>query len=140
MAQPIIPVARPLVLCERYVRADRGNADLLGVFSRVSPLIYPHLLRRMIVVAHLSGGLGIVNTAIEIRYAASEELVAVTPSHEVAFPSRDRVIRLANTIEDVTFVRPGVYLVELHCEHMCIADARLILREPLVEQQSGGIG
>lgn len=137
MAQPIIPFACPLILCDRIIARDNRKIDFLGAFTRIEPLTDPHTHRRMTVIAHLTGGRGIVNTSVEIRYAASEELVAVTQPHEINIPDRDVLVRLVQSIDEVRFERPGVYLVQLLCEHMCIADTRLLLREPVIPQAGG---
>jgi hypothetical protein len=130
MAQPIVPVACPLVVCDDYVPRDRGKLDLLGAFTGIAPRVYPHVHRRMSVIAQLTGGLGLVHTVVEIRYAASDELTFVSAPRIVSFPSRETLVRLAVSVDDATFERPGVYLVQLLCEHMCIADTRLLLRIP----------
>ena len=70
-----------------------------------------------------------MNTSVEVRYTASEELVFVSDTR-IIFPDRELVVRLAVPAEAVTFAQPGVYLVQLLCERMCIGDTRLTLLEP----------
>ena len=66
MAQAIVPFARPLFLCDDVVARDRGKVDFLGAFHGISPSSYPHVQPKMCVVAHLSSGLGEVNTYVDI--------------------------------------------------------------------------
>jgi hypothetical protein len=137
VAQPILPLARPLFLCEAIVPRDRGKVDFLGAFDSISPLVYPHSHRNMFVVAHLSGGLGGVNTHIEVRRAETDGVVGMTPQRVLAFPNREVLVRLAQGVQGVTFAQPGIYLIELYCENTCIADTRLILKPPLIRQPGG---
>lgn len=135
MAQPILPFAHPLFLCDQYLVRDRGKVDFLGAFDSISPMVYPHTHRNMYVVAHLSGGLGVVSTHIEVKHAATDTVVGATGPRPLTFPDRDVLIRLASGIQGVRFPEPGIYLVELHCDNTCVADTRLRLREPIVDQQ-----
>ena len=129
MAGPIIPFAHQLFLCDRYVVRDRGKVDFLGAFHTISPPTYPHVHARLFVAAHLSGGLGTVNTYIDVRYAQSDELVATTSPREITFPDRDVLVRLAHDFRGVPFREPGIYFFQLCCEHTVVADIRVRLRE-----------
>lgn len=128
MVQPIQPFARELFVCESYVPRERGKIDFLRAFHAISPQAYPYTLADMCVVAHLSGGLGVVNTYFDIRHAQTMALVATTVPRGIAFPDRSLLVRLAQAFKGVHFERPGVYLIELYCEHACIADTSLHLR------------
>lgn len=131
MAQPILPFAHQLFLCDRYVVGDRGKVDFLGAFHSITPPTFPHLHARLFVVAHLSGGLGKVNTYVDVRHAESDELVATTAPREVAFPNRDVLVRLAHDLRGVPFRQPGIYFFQLCCEHTVVADIRVRLRQPM---------
>lgn len=137
MAQPVLPFAHPLFLCDQYVVRDRGKVDFLGAFDSISPLVYPHAHRGMYVVAHLSGGLGEVSTHIEVRHAETDTIVSATPPRPLTFPDREVLVRLARGIQGVCFPRPGIYLIEPHCDNTCIADTRLHLRHPVLDQPGG---
>jgi len=131
VTQSIVPFARPLFLCEDFVRRERGKMDFLGAYHAVSPRKYPFTQDWMCVVAHLSGGLGTVNTYIDIREAETDSLIHTSIPREIVLPSRDYLIRLTHRFQSVRFPKPGIYLVELYCEHECIADISVFLRPPL---------
>jgi hypothetical protein len=127
VAQPILPFALPLVLCDGYDPAEAGKMDLFGCFHTIRPAAYPHLHEHFCVVAHLTGGLGSMTTFIDIRNLASGELVHWTFPHQFRIPDRQVLVRLAHRLEDVPFPQPGIYLIELYCENTPIADFRLRL-------------
>jgi hypothetical protein len=91
----------------------------------------------MFVVAHLSGGLGSIDTHIEIRHAETDVVVAMTPQRALVFPNREVLVRLARGVQRVTFPQPGIYLIELYCKNTCTADTRLTLKPPVVRQPGG---
>jgi hypothetical protein len=128
MAGPIVPFAKPLLICETHVARNRGKIDFLGAFQSISPTTYPYTLDFMSVVAHLSGGLGLINTYMDIRQADTMTLVATTIPREINFSDREKVVCLVQSFDRTVFPVPGMYLIELHCEHACIADTRLLLR------------
>lgn len=130
MVQPILPSAHHLFLCERYIVRDRGKVDFLGAFHTISPPAFPHVHPRLFVVAHLGGGLGVVNTYLDVRHAESDELVATTAPRQIMFPDRDVLVRLALEFRSIPFPQPGIYFFQLCCEHTVIADIRVRLREP----------
>ena len=130
MAQPILPFALPLLVCDDYLQTVGGKLDLSGSFHTIRPDSYPHVHEFFCVVAHLTGGLGTVTTFIDVRVAETGELVFWTHPHQFDIPNRDIVIRLVNGMEGVPFPRPGLYLIELLCENTCIADFRIRLAEP----------
>ena len=128
-SQPILPFAQPLVLCDAYAPAPAGKLDLRGCFHAIRPRRFPHVHDEFCVVAHLAGGFGTVTTFIDVRNVATSELVYWTHPHQFQIPSRDTVVRLANTLEGVPFSEPGIYLVELYCENTPIADFQLRVAE-----------
>ena len=129
MAQPILPFALPIFLCDRHVARDRGKVDFLGAFHSIKPREYPHTHQRFSVVAHMNGGLGDINTYVDIRNMATGELIDTTPPRIIRFPNRNVLVRLVCEFVGVQFPSSGIYLIELYCEHTCIADTRLRLRE-----------
>jgi hypothetical protein len=135
MAQPIVPFAHQLILCDQYSLRDRGKVDYLGTFDSIRPSTYPHNHRNLCVVAHLSGGLHGVNTYFNVRHAESGALISTTVPRIIEFPNRQILIRLAERFRDIQFPEPGIYLIELNCEHACIADTRLTLIELKTERQ-----
>ena len=137
MAQPILPFAYPIFLCDEYVARDRGKVDFLGAFQSIVPIAYPHVHRRMVVAAHLRGGFGEVHSHIEVRQAETGFIVAKTTPRLLVFQDRDMLIRLTNEVRGVRFPKPGIYLIELNCEDTCIADTSLELRAPIMNQPGG---
>jgi Family of unknown function (DUF6941) len=131
VAQPILPFALPLLLCDNYVARERGKVDFQGAFQDIRPSVFPHVHRQFCIVAQLTGGRGAVNTYFEIRDAEAGTLIDVSLPREISFPDRNALARLVHTFHGVRFPRPGLYLIELYCEHTCIADTRLRLRESI---------
>jgi len=134
VVQPIVPYARQLFLCDDTVPRERGKVDFLGAFHSVSPSAYPFTLEKMCVVAHLSGGLGTVNTYVDIRHARTDRLIQATVPREIYLPRRDYLIRVVHKILGTEFSEPGIYLVEFYCEHGRIAEIPLTLRPPLTKE------
>ena len=87
MPRPILPFAQPLILCDECRPASAGKIDYLGAFHTIHPESYPYLVERLRVVAHLTGGLGTVNSHVEIRNARTEDLVYAIPRREFHIPS-----------------------------------------------------
>jgi hypothetical protein len=135
VAQPILPFAHELVLCEDYATDDFGRVDLLGTFRSIRPDAYPCVHPGFIVGAQLSGGLGELTTFVDIRRADTEQLVYWSTPQRIRLDDRNTLVFLFNLMEEVEFSTPGVYFVELCCENTCIADYRLHLLEPLIEPE-----
>jgi hypothetical protein len=135
LAQPILPFAHELILCEDYSADDSGRIDLLGTFRSIRPESYPYTHSGFLVVAQLSGGLGQLSTFVDVRLAETEKVVYWTTPQVIAMQDRNSLVYLLNVLEDVPFTRAGVYFVELYCENTCIADYRLHLLEPATEQE-----
>jgi hypothetical protein len=130
VAQPILPFALPLVVCDEYLRTDGGKLDVYGTFHTIRPESYPHVHEFFCVLAHLTGGLGTVTTFVDVRHADTLELIFWTHPRQFQIPNREVVVRLVNGMESVPFPKPGLYLIELYCENTCIAGFRLRLAEP----------
>lgn len=133
MAQPILPFAQQLVICDSYSPAAAGKIDLAGCFHTIRPRSFPHVHDEFAVVAHLTGGAGTVTAFIDVRNTTTSELVYWTHPHQFHIPSRETVVRLVNVLEGVPFPEPGIYLVELYCENTAIADFRLRVAEREVQ-------
>jgi hypothetical protein len=138
VAQPILPFAHELVLCEDYSSDEMGRIDLLGTFRSIRPESYPYTHSGFLVVAQLSGGLGQLSTFVDVRLADTEKVVYWTAPQVIAMQDRNALVYLLNILEDVPFPRAGVYFVELYCENTCIADYRLHLLETVTEQEEEG--
>jgi hypothetical protein len=127
VAQPILPFAQSLLLCDGYAPAGDRKFNFYGSYYTIRVGSYPHTQARMCVVAHLSGGMGTMTTFVDVRSARTEELVFTTVPRQLTIPNRDLPVRLVNVLERLTFPEPGVYFVELYCENTPIADFRLQL-------------
>jgi hypothetical protein len=103
------------------------KTDLVGLFSKIHPLHYPHVHAYFVVYAQLSAGLGQVPIYIDIRNASDGTLVRSTNVQMLHFLHRHAVVELAYTIRDCCFPQPGVYLVELFCNGQWVADTTLEL-------------
>jgi hypothetical protein len=124
-----LPYAQQLVVCDRYAPAAAGKLDMTGCFHTIRPRSFPHVHDEFCVVAHLTGGLGEVTAFIDIRDAATSQLVYWSHPHRFHIPDRQTVVRPVNTLEGVPFSEPGIYFVELYCENTPIADFRLRVAE-----------
>ena len=127
MAQPILPFAQSLLLCDRYAPTGRGTYDFFGSYYTILATSYPHVQSRVCVVAHLTGGLGTVTTLVDVRSGRTEELILTTTPRQLTIPDREGSVRLVNVLERLSFPEPGIYFIELYCENTCIADFRLRL-------------
>src|SRR5687767_13923689 len=137
MAEPILPFALELVLCEDMGADDQGRLDILGTFRSVGPESYPYLHTQFAVAAQLSGGLGELSTLVDVRVAEALELIYWTTPQKIRLDDRNGLVYLLNRLEDSPSPKPGIYFVELYCENTCIADYRLQLLEPPDETEAG---
>jgi hypothetical protein len=93
VAQPaIIPAAKALYLCDGCIGFPNQKTDLIGLFNSIRPNKYPHVQSQFVVFAQLLGGLGQVPCYIDIRYAATDDLVhtTATPDASIREPSKSR--------------------------------------------------
>src|SRR5205807_5480397 len=104
---------------------ERGKVDLYGIFHAVRPPAYPHVLRRFCVFSQLVGGLGEIPFFVDVTYPKRARLVRTTQTNVLNFANRQQVVQLATSIENCLFPEPGLYLVELYCDNVCIADVSL---------------
>jgi hypothetical protein len=125
----IVPVAQAMYLCDYHVDYDNGKVDLYGLFNGIRPENeYPYERGRFCVFAQLVNGMGSVPFFIDIRFAATNELIHTTETRHLLFPNRNTVVRLAMKIEGCRFQSPGLYLLEQFCDNTWVCDARLVLR------------
>jgi hypothetical protein len=125
----IVPVAKALTLCDYHIGYADGKVDLYGLFNAIRPPQgYPHETARFCVFAQLINGLGQVPFFVDIRLAATDELVYTTETRHLQFPDRTTVVQLALTIHGCRFEQPGLYLVELFCDNTWVCDTQLHLR------------
>ena len=128
MSQPtIIPVAKGLYLCDGCIGFPKQKTDIVGLFNSIRALQYPHVQQQFVIFAQLVGGLGQVPFYLDVRFAATDQLVHTTNTQTLHFPLRDRLVQLAYTIQGCRFSQPGIYLVELFCAGQWVADTTLAL-------------
>src|SRR5437763_687415 len=126
----IVPVAKGLYLCERYIGYSDAKVDLYGLFNAIRPKKgFPDSLSRFCVFAQLINGLGHVPFFIDIRFAETDELVHVTQTNTVNFPDRHTTLHMALKIEGCRFPRQGLYILDLFCDNTWVCDAQLLLLE-----------
>ena len=93
--------------------------DLYGIFNAIRPQGgYPHAHPQFCVFAQLANGLGQVPFFVDIRDAATDQLIHTTNTSLLSFPNRTAVVQVALTVQRCTFPRRGLYFVELFCDNV----------------------
>jgi hypothetical protein len=123
----IIPVAKNLYLCDGHIAFPNRKTDLMGVFTAILPLRYPHIPKYFVIYAQLISGLGLVPFYFDVRFANTGKLIRTTNTHTLNFPHRNKVVELALTMQGCPFPQPGIYLIELYCNDQWVADTSLEL-------------
>lgn len=124
----VIPVAKALYLCEE-TDTEGGSTNLYALLASLRASTYPHTQPSFTSFAQLRGGLGIVRCHFDVRRADDALLIHTTHRIELAFPNRSSLVQLAAHIERCVFPTAGIYLVELFCDNVWVADTTLVLRE-----------
>jgi hypothetical protein len=124
----IVPVAKGVYLCDDVIAYENRKADLYGLFNAIRPESYPCTHGRFCVFAQLVNGLGRVPFYIDVRDASEDELVYTTLTNHLLFPDRVSVVQLSMAIEQCTFPKSGVYLVQIFCDNKWVCDTTLLLR------------
>jgi len=114
MAGVVIPVAKALYLCEE-VDTEGGLTNLYGLFKQLRASAFPYVRDEFVVFAQLLGGLGEMTVHLDVRRAADGRLVH--PSLR-----RTQLVQISVRLEGVLFDQPSVYLVELYCDNVWVAD------------------
>ena len=110
----ILPVAKALYLCDGHIGFSSKKTDLMGIFDSIRPQGgYPHIHLSFVVFARLAHGLGTIPFQVDIRLAASGQVVAGTLVQQLVFPDRDTIVNMVVTVRGVSFPQPGIFLVEL---------------------------
>lgn len=123
----IVPAAKALYLCDGSIGFANQKTDLVGLFNSIRPRRYPHRQKQFVIFAQLISGLGQVPFYIDIRFAATNQLVHTTTTQALHFPHRQKLVQLVYTIQGCRFAQPGIYLVELFCDGQWVADTTLDL-------------
>jgi hypothetical protein len=123
----IIPTAKALYLCDGCIGFSNQKTDIVGVFNSIRAPKYPHIQQQFLLFAQLIGGLAQVPFYFDIRFAVTDQLVYTTNTQVLHFPSRQKLVQLAYTVQACPFAQAGVYLVELFCDGQWVADTTLDL-------------
>lgn len=125
----IVPFAQAMTLCDFHVGYGSGKVDLYGLFNTIRPHAgYPHTHARFCVFAQLVNGLGILPFHVDVRCATRDELIWTSGTNELSFATRNSIVRVAVTVEDLLFAEPGLYLLKLFCDNRWVCDTQLRLR------------
>jgi hypothetical protein len=127
-ATVIVPVAKALYLCDGTIGLVGGKTDLMGLFNSIIADGFPHVATDFVVFAQLNNGFGLVPFYIDIRLAATNQLVYTSNVHQVQFPNRDITVQIAYTVPSCRFPHTGLYLIELYCNNHWMADTTLLLQ------------
>jgi len=123
----ITPAARSLLICDGHITDTNGKTRLEGLFNSISPPSYPYSHHSLCVFAQLAGGLGPVTILVKVVDAAQDTTVFAVSPRVFEFPSRLYTMQLAFTINDCPFPKSGVYIFELYCNSMLVADVPIEL-------------
>jgi hypothetical protein len=126
MAEVIVPVAQPLMLCEE-IDVEGGSINVYALFDALHAATFPYTRDSFAVFAQLSGGLGEIPVHYDIVRARDDRLIHTSHVHQLRFERRTQLIQLVTNFERITFEEPGVYLVQLFCDNTWIADVTLEL-------------
>src|SRR4051812_19738415 len=113
---PLLPVVKPLILCEDVAPGTGGGRiHLVNAFdairSRNSPP-FPYRKDEFCVYVQLSDASGELPAWVEVVDADTMDPIFQTAQHLVAFPHRRRVQRALFRIRQCLFPRAGEYLVQ----------------------------
>jgi hypothetical protein len=124
----IVPVAKSLFLCDGTIGFPGGKTDLVGLFNSMDATGFPYAADEFVVFVQLSQGLGQVPFHIDIRFAATNQLIYVSNVHQVHFPNRNMTVQVAYTVPNCTFPQLGLYLVQFFCNNQWVADTTLLVK------------
>lgn len=126
---PLLPVARPLILCQDVLApASGGTNHFIHVCDAFRPQGgYPYQRPEFCVVVQLADGTGNVPTVVRIVEADSQAEIFRTTDHVIRFPNRHTSVRAVFRLRNCVFPRPGLYWVELLCHGQFMTDQVLHL-------------
>ncbi len=128
MANVIVPVVQPLMLCEE-IDEEGGMLNVYGLFNVLRAELFPHTRELFCVFAQLSGGLGEMSFHYDLVRSRDERLVRTSHLQRFRFDRRSQLIQLFARFEDIVFEEPGVYLLQLFCDNTWVADVSLEMLE-----------
>ena len=128
MASVILPVAKPLMVCEE-IDVEGGLVNVYALFNAMHAGAFPYTRKAFCVFAQLSGGLGEIPVHLDIVRARDERLIRTSETHRLRFERRTQLLQFSMQFEGVVFEEPGVYLVQLYCDNTWVADVTLEVLE-----------
>src|SRR3954453_20484624 len=100
----VVPVPKAITLCDHHVGYTDGKVDLYGVFNAIRPRAgFPYTRSRFCVFVQLTDGSGKVPFFVDIRFAATDELVWTAEVKHLSFRDRTTIVQLALPLEGCRF-------------------------------------
>ncbi|MFO0851578.1 MAG: hypothetical protein U0871_23910 [Gemmataceae bacterium] len=130
MSRLVLPVARPLALCDAVTPDGSGKVSLSGVFDAIRATGFPHAGTRVVVFAQLVGGIGTVPVRLVVRHAARDEVIYRSDPYPLRFTDRLTALQVSLVLTRCVFPYPGLYTVELFCHNQFMCDTTLHLLGP----------
>jgi hypothetical protein len=124
----IVPVAKALYVCDA-VGTEGGKTELYGLFNSIRASRLPHVVREFAVFAQLAQGLGDIPFYVDLRRATDGLLVHTSLIQTLRFRTREQTLQAAMTFRGIELPTAGVYLLELVCDNVWVADVALRVRE-----------
>ena len=124
----VIPVAQPLMLCEE-IDEEGGAVNVYGLFNAMRAVSFPYRRELFGVFVQLRGGLGTITIHYDIVRARDNRTVHFTNPRALRFDRRTQLVQSITHLENIVFEEAGVYLVQLFCDNVWVADVALELLE-----------
>lgn len=128
MANVIVPIAQPLILCEG-IDLEGGMVNVYALFNAQLAAAFPYRRESFAVFVQLRGGLGDVALHYDLVRARDNHVIHFTEPRPIRFDRRTQLVQAATRFEGIVFEEPGVYLVQLFCDNTWVADVALELIE-----------
>jgi hypothetical protein len=134
MKEQLLPVARPMILCDDVLlQPETGNVHLINVNNAIRPRSepsYPHRHSVLCDFVQLTDYQGTLPAFVRVVEANSQTVLMRTGDHSLRFEQRQSVVRAVFRLVNCEFPGPGVYWMELYCHGQFLTDQVLNLLEP----------
>src|SRR4051794_16178838 len=121
MANVLVPVAQPLMMCEE-TDLEGGLVNVYGLFNSLHAMSFPYRRELFSVFVQLRGGLGNVTVHYDLVRARDGRVIYFTNPHQIRFDRRTQLVQSITHFGSIVFQEPGVYLVQLFCDNTWVAD------------------
>jgi hypothetical protein len=131
-----LPVVRSLVVCEDIVTDPNNPARvslmyLVGTIRATGSKPYPAVRPQLCVFAQLAECRGPHSLWAEVRHADTDTVIFRTQVRSVTFPNAPlTVYGWPLRFQNLVFPEPGLYWVQLLCDHALLAQQPLRLTSP----------